>query len=98
MKLMADYVNFAGLQQASASAPAAAASSVGDAAVPATAQLKRGMRLEEVSSLFGPGKQLSESVSNDGLKTQVFEYTSGARVVNVTFVEGLVVRYTIASN
>jgi hypothetical protein len=95
-KLMADYVTFSGPQPAVM--PVAATNSGGDAAVPATAQLKRGMKIDEVSNLFGPGKQLSESVSNDGLKTQVMEYTSGARVVNVTFVEGLVVRYTIASN
>ncbi len=70
----------------------------GDAAVPATAQLKRGMKIEEVTNLFGPGKQLSESVSNDGLKTQTFQYSSGDRRVEVTYVEGLVVRYSISSN
>ena len=48
--------------------------------------------------MFGPGKQMSESVSGDGLKTQVFEYSSGDRWVDVTYVEGLVVRYSISSN
>lgn len=95
-KLLADYVSFAGPQQAG-SAPAIR-SGGGDAAIPATAQLKRGMKIDEVTNLFGPGKQLSESVSGDGLKTQVFEYTAGARIVNVTYVEGLVVRYSISSN
>jgi hypothetical protein len=47
--------------------------------------------------LFGPGKQISESISTDGLKTQVFEYITGDRRVNVTYVEGLVVRYSITS-
>jgi hypothetical protein len=51
-----------------------------------------------VSSLFGPGKQLSESVSGDGLKTQVVQYSTGDRSVQVTYVEGLVVRYSISSN
>ncbi|HTZ56756.1 MAG TPA: hypothetical protein VMB49_01600 [Acidobacteriaceae bacterium] len=96
MKLLADYVTFAGAQQAAP--PATLQASTGDAAIPATAQLKRGMKMAEVTNLFGPGKQLSESVSGDGLKTQVFEYTTGARIVNVTYVEGLVVRYSIASN
>ena len=53
----------------------------GDGAVPATAQLKRGMKMDEVTNLFGPGKQISESVSGDGLKTQIFEYSTGDRRV-----------------
>jgi hypothetical protein len=70
----------------------------GDSSIPATAQLKRGMKMGEVSNLLGPGKQVSESVSTDGLKTQVFEYVTGDRRVDVTYVEGLVVRYSISSN
>jgi hypothetical protein len=96
-KLLADYVSFDGLQTAAAVAPAAH-STAGDAAVPATAHLKRGMKMEEVTNLFGPGKQMSESVSNDGLKTQTMQYVSGDRRVDVTYVEGLVVRYSISSN
>jgi hypothetical protein len=96
MKLLADYVSFDGLQAAAAAT--ATQNPAGDAAVPATAQLKRGMKIDEVTNLFGPGKQLSESVSNDGLKTQVFQYATGDRRVEVTYVEGLVVRYSISSN
>ncbi len=96
-KLLADYVSFDGLQTTAAVAPAAQ-NTAGDAAVPATAQLKRGMKIEEVTNLFGPGKQMSESVSNDGLKTQTMQYVSGDRRVDVTYVEGLVVRYSISSN
>ena len=96
-KLLADYVSFDGLQTAAAVAPAAQ-NTAGDAAVPATAQLKRGMKIEEVTNLFGPGKQMSESVSNDGLKTQTMQYVTGDRRVEVTYVEGLVVRYSISSN
>jgi hypothetical protein len=96
MKLLSDYINFAGPQQAG---PMPAVQNPGaDASVPATAHLKRGMKMDEVSSLFGPGKQLSESVSGDGLKTQIFQYVSGDRSVQVTYVEGLVVRYSISSN
>ena len=83
-KLLADYVSFDGLQTAAA-APAAQ-SPAGDASVPATAHLKRGMKMEEVTNLFGPGKQMSESVSNDGLKTQTLQYVSGDRRVEVTYV------------
>ena len=96
-KLLADYVSFDGPQTAAAVAPAAQ-NTAGDAAVPATAQLKRGMKIEEVTNLFGPGKQMSESVSNDGLKTQTMQYVAGDRRVEVTYVEGLVVRYSISSN
>ena len=95
-KLLADYVVFDGPQQAGP--PPAPQNTAGDAAVPATAQLKRGMKMEEVTNLFGPGKQVSESVSTDGLKTQAFQYVTGDRRVDVTYVEGLVVRYSISSN
>jgi len=106
MKLLADYVDFGSLQQASAPAPAAAAASaaVAPAAAPVpapdsspTAQLKRGMSLEDVTKLLGQGRQLSESTSSDNLKTQVFEYLPGDRRVEITYVDGLVVRFTIAS-
>jgi hypothetical protein len=66
--------------------------------VPATAKLKRGMKIEEVTSLFGQGKLVSESVGDAGLKTQVMDYTTGDRKVEVTYVEGLVVKYSITSN
>jgi hypothetical protein len=94
MKLLADYVSPVGAQQASASPPMQDAG----AAVPATAHLKRGMKMEDVTNLFGQGHQVSQSVSPDGLKTQVVEYASGDRQVDVTYVEGLVVRYSINSN
>jgi len=96
MKLLSEYVSFAGPQQAG---PVPPVENPGPgAAVPATAHLKRGMKMDEVSSLFGPGKQISESVSGDGLKTQIVQYLSGDRSVQVTYVEGLVVRYSISSN
>jgi hypothetical protein len=96
MKLLSEYVSFSSPQQAGP-APMLQNAAV-DGSVPATAHLKRGMKMDEVSSLFGPGKQLSESVSPDGLKTQVVQYTTGDRSVQVTYVEGLVVRYSISSN
>jgi hypothetical protein len=102
MKLLAAYVSFDGGGQAGpppqGSPPPAMQNNASDGAIPATAQLKRGMKMEEVTNLFGQGKQLSESVSGDGLKTQMVEYMTGDRRVDVTYVEGLVVRYSISSN
>ena len=54
MKLLGDYVSFDSLQTA-AVAPAAQ-NPAGDSAVPATAQLKRGMKIEEVTKSVRPGK------------------------------------------
>jgi hypothetical protein len=96
-KLLADYVSFDSPEQAG-SPPPPTQNPAGDTSIPATAQLKQGMKMGEVSNLFGLGKQMSESVSGDGLKTQVFEYVTGDRRVDVTYVEGLVVRYSISSN
>jgi hypothetical protein len=95
MKLLADYVSFGGPQDAGA--PPVPQNTAGDAAIPATAQLKRGMHIEDVTKLFGPGQKLSESVSPEGLKTQTFQYSTGDRRVDVIYVEGLVVRYSISS-
>jgi hypothetical protein len=55
------------------------------------------MKIAEVTSLLGPGKQLSESVGDGGLKTQVFEYLTDDRRVEVTYVAGLVVRFSVSS-
>ena len=105
MKLLADYIDFTGQQAAGAAlsaqtvaaAPSQSLGSNSPTGSP-TAQLKRGMKMDEVTQLFGQGKQVSQSVSGDGLKTQVVEYVSGDRRVDVTYVEGLVVRYSISSN
>jgi hypothetical protein len=97
IKLLSEYVSFGGPQQQAGPAPTVQ-NAAADASVPATAHLKRGMKMDEVNSLFGPGKQLSESVSGDGLKTQIVQYSTGDRSVQVTYVEGLVVRYSISSN
>jgi hypothetical protein len=98
MKLLAEYVDF-NVANAGAGAPvvnnvaAAGPAPSGGAA----SQLKRGMRIDEVSNLLGQGRVLSESVSNEGLKTQVLEYTTADSVVDVTCVEGVLVKYTISS-
>ena len=76
------------------SAPAAASSSVTGSP---TEQLKRGMLMSDVNALLGQGRQLSESVSPEGLKTQIFEYLPDDRRVEITYVDGLVVRFSITS-
>jgi hypothetical protein len=55
------------------------------------------MQISEVTNLLGAGRQLSESTSTDGLKTQVFEYLPGDRRVEVTYVDGLVIKFAISS-
>jgi hypothetical protein len=100
MKLLADYIDFSGAAAPSSSAQlnAAPAAIANDApAGSPTGQLKRGMKMEEVTTLLGPGKQLSESVGDGGLKTQVVEYLTEDRRVEVTYVEGVVVRFSVSS-
>lgn len=100
MQRLSEYVSFTTAPPTTSApapnaAPAPADSSAAD--TPATAKLKRGMSIQDVTALFGPGKQVSESVSDAGLKTQIFEYTTSDRRVNVTYVDGVVVRYSINS-
>ncbi len=102
MKLLADYVDFSRLQAGGTAAeqgpPAVAASAPPtEPGGSPTEQLKRGMKMDEVAGLLGQGRQMSELVSTDGLKTQVLEYQAGDRQVDVTYVEGLVVRFSITS-
>ncbi|MGA3299392.1 MAG: hypothetical protein ABSD87_04820 [Candidatus Acidiferrales bacterium] len=103
MKLLAPYVDFSEAPQAgpggpppSDQPPANSGNSNADAGSP-TGQLKRGMQMTEVTNLLGQGRQLSESVSPEGLKTQIFEYLPGDRRVEVTYVDALVVRFSISS-
>jgi hypothetical protein len=60
-------------------------------------QLKRGMQIGEVSQMLGLGRRTSESTSEEGLKTQIFEYLPDDYRVEVTYVDGVVVRYSISS-
>jgi hypothetical protein len=94
-KLLADYVTF---DDPPPTQNVVTASAAADGAIPATAQLKRGMKMDEVSSLFGPGQQVSQSISPEGLKTQTLQYSTGDRKVEVIYVEGVVVKYSISSN
>jgi hypothetical protein len=104
MARLSQYIDFAGPQAAeSAAAPAQGMRPVSQlvasqaSAPSATAQLQRGMSVNDVAALLGQGKLLSESVGDNGLKTQVYEYHSGDRNAQVTFVEGTVVKFAITS-
>ena len=55
------------------------------------------MKLDDVSALLGRGRVLSQSVSPEGLNTQVVEFKTTDNLVDVTLVEGVVVRYSINS-
>jgi len=103
MKMLEAYVDFGDLQAqkpiltpvAQKATPAAAAAT-GEGSASVT-QIKRGMAIGEVSNLMGLGRQLSQSTSEEGLKTQIFEYLPNDYRVEVTYVDGIVVRYSLES-
>ena len=106
MKVLDAYVDFGDLQAgkpilspnpAPAAQNAAAGTAAGAGSNSPMTQLKRGMQIGEISELLGLGRQLSQSVSEEGLKTQIFEYLPDDYRVEVTYVDGVVVRYSIAS-
>lgn len=104
MKLLDAYVDFGNLQQqkailkpvAQSPAPAVNTPAKGKESSPIT-QLKRGMQIGEVSEMMGLGRQLSQTTSDEGLKTQIFEYLPDDYRVEVTYVDGVLVRYSISS-
>ena len=104
MKLLDAYVDFGDLQaQKAILQPTAQNTSAPSPNPPAAAgtspitQLKRGMQIGEVSNMMGMGRMLSQSTSDEGLKTQIFEYLPNDYRVEVTYVDGVVVRYSISS-
>jgi len=103
MKMLEAYVDFGDMQsQKPILAPTAQkttpnAPPVSGTGSSAITQIKRGMMIGEVSNLLGLGRQLSQSTSEEGLKTQIFEYLPTDYRVEVTYVDGIVVRYSINS-
>ncbi len=103
MKLLEGYVDFGDVQaekpilQATATNPPAPSAPAAAAGGTPITQLKRGMAIGDVSQLMGLGRQLSQSTSEEGLKTQIFEYLPNDYRVEVTYVDGIVVRYSIES-
>ena len=57
--------------------------------------LRRGMTMEDVQSKLGRGKLLSEAVGADGILTQQWEFVTSEHLINLTAVEGLVVKYSM---
>jgi hypothetical protein len=68
----------------------------GDGNAPATARLHNGMNQGDVNALFGGGRLVSHSTAN-GMQTEDVQYLTDDRQVVVTFVNGIVVRYSISS-
>ncbi len=104
MKLLDGYIDFGDLNKQKPILQPAAQKVTAQANPPANGapstpmtQLKRGMQIGEVSELMGLGRRLSESTSEEGLKTQIFEYLPNDYRVEVTYVDGVVVRYSIES-
>jgi hypothetical protein len=105
MKALEAYVDFGNLQaekpilQATAQNSGASGGSgpANGAGSSLVTQLKRGMQIGEVSQMLGLGRRTSESTSEEGLKTQIFEYLPDDYRVEVTYVDGVVVRYSISS-
>src|SRR4051812_7530588 len=60
-------------------------------------QLQRGMKGSAVDAMLGSGKLLVENQSGDGLRSSEYRYSTPENVVDVTYVEGVLVRYSISS-
>jgi hypothetical protein len=95
--LLADYVDFNPQVPMADTAATARQPLQGGAAAGAASQLQRGMKLDDVTNLLGRGNVISQSTSTDGLHTQVVEYLTADSVVDGTFVEGVMVKYSISS-
>jgi len=63
-----------------------------------TAQLQFGMQMNDVNTLLGQARQLSESTSPEGLKKQVFEYFRRGQHVELIYLDGMAVRFSIVVN
>jgi hypothetical protein len=104
MKLLDGYLDFGDLAGQKAILQPTAQNATANANAPANGapaspitQLKRGMQMGEINQLMGQGRMLSESTSEEGLKTQIFEYLPNDYRVEMTYVDGVVVRYSITS-
>jgi hypothetical protein len=60
-------------------------------------QLQRGMKQSAVEQMLGKGEMLTENKSGDGLRSSEWRYTTPDNYVDVTYVEGVLVRYAIMS-
>lgn len=60
-------------------------------------QLQRGMKQSAVEQMLGKGELMTENKSGDGLRSSEWRYTTQDNYVDVTYVEGVLVRYAIMS-
>jgi len=60
-------------------------------------QLQRGMKQSAVEAILGKGQLLTENKSGDGLRSTEVRYLTVDNMVDVTYVEGVLVRYAISS-
>ncbi|MBI2678368.1 MAG: hypothetical protein HYX28_06270 [Candidatus Koribacter versatilis] len=60
-------------------------------------QLQRGMKMAAVEAMLGRGQLLTENTSGDGLRSSEYRYVTTDNLVDVTYVEGVLVRYSISS-
>jgi hypothetical protein len=61
------------------------------------AQLQRGMKQTAVEQMLGKGDLLTENKSGDGLRSSEWRYVTPDNYFDVTYVEGVLVRYSIMS-
>jgi len=88
------FTTTATVMQSAAAAPLGAAPA-GAAAAPK--DIARGMKLEEVAAIYGAGKMISDNTTSDGLHTQIYNYDTAEKHLEVVYVNGVVVRYTVSS-
>lgn len=96
MKNLSQWVDFGALDRSRAifakdAAPASSSPS-GD-----VTRLERGMKMSEVEALLGKGDPIASDKGSDGLRTSIVRYTTQDDRIDVTYVEGVVVRYSIDS-
>lgn len=87
---LAKYVDFPD------SEPAPAASPVASAPAPVAGELRKGLLIADVESMYGPAAGATERKEGT-LKVSVRSYSAGAQRVTAEFVEGVLVRFTITS-
>lgn len=97
MQRLSPWVNFGGtsespniFDQRAMAAPAAAPST-------GAVQLQRGMKRSAVEAMLGKGELLVENRSGDGLRSSEWRYNTPDNRFDITYVEDVLVRYSISS-
>jgi hypothetical protein len=95
MERLSPWVSFQGTK----ASPNVLARDAAAVTIPANSpvQLTRGMKMSAVEAMLGKGDLLAENKSGDGLRSSEYRYTTPDNYVEVTYVEGVLVRYAISS-